>query len=290
MPGQTPAGLPLPSTLVGGAGGRPTAMEEVQKQPCAHGRHPQPAARPVTDDRHVGGQGAWRRRQPPGALPAVRRPETGAGDNDAEQAAYLQRGIEGRRQVGGRLPFRQALLAKLGDEAGSGRDAGGARHPAGSPARADCPGGARRRANWSRAVQVQGGRLPALAAARANRVREEITRQHVLSLQTGEQFGQPQISAIIRALRVRRMGMATYFQFGPQRNDYQGRLNFLNGTQFTPAAMEYYQDRPQAQFALAMQGYPDTRRAGRLAPLPQLRREGLLARSVPTVGRPGRRR
>ena len=52
--------------------------------------------------------------------------------------------------------------------------------------------------------------------------------------------------------------MATYFQFGPQRNDYQGRMNFLNGTQFSPAAMEYYQDRPQAQFALAMQGYPDS--------------------------------
>ena len=52
--------------------------------------------------------------------------------------------------------------------------------------------------------------------------------------------------------------MATYYQFGPQRNDYQGRMNFLSGTQFTPAAMEYYQDRAQAQFALAMQGYPDS--------------------------------
>jgi hypothetical protein len=52
--------------------------------------------------------------------------------------------------------------------------------------------------------------------------------------------------------------MATYFQFGPNPNDYQGRMNFLSGTQFSPAAMEYYQDRPQAQFALAMQGYPDS--------------------------------
>jgi hypothetical protein len=52
--------------------------------------------------------------------------------------------------------------------------------------------------------------------------------------------------------------VATYFQFGPQRDDYQGRMNFLSGTQFSPAAMEYYQDRPQAQFALAMQGYPDS--------------------------------
>jgi hypothetical protein len=41
--------------------------------------------------------------------------------------------------------------------------------------------------------------LPALAQARAQRVEDEITRQHVLALQSGEAFGQPQISAIIRA-------------------------------------------------------------------------------------------
>ena len=69
------------------------------------------------------------------------------------------------------------------------------------PSRLANSGGAAQRAGQLvNAVQVQGGRLPALAAARAQRVQEEIIRQHSMALQNGEEFGQPQISAIIRSL------------------------------------------------------------------------------------------
>jgi hypothetical protein len=120
-------------------------------------------------------------------------------DNDAEQAAYLQRGIEGRRVPGGRLDFRGALLGKLGDEAGSGDVLDALGIPM-DMTPDQVPAAARQAGLLVGKVQLQGGRLPALAQARAQRVEDEITRQHVLALQSGEAFGQPQISAIIRSL------------------------------------------------------------------------------------------
>jgi hypothetical protein len=199
MPGQTAAGLPLPSTLgVGGARGlSPTALEEVGESPflMADILNQQRGRSPTTD--------MWAAKERGDAtrlgelFPLFDDPNNP--DDFAEQAAYLQRGIEGRRQPGGRLDFRGALLAKLGDEAGSGEVLQGLGIPM-SLEPGQLPAAAERAGKLVNAVQVQGGRLPAMAAARGRRVQEEIIRQHSMALQSGEEFGQPQISAIIRSL------------------------------------------------------------------------------------------
>jgi hypothetical protein len=50
--------------------------------------------------------------------------------------------------------------------------------------------------------------------------------------------------------------MATYYQFGPNGQNYRGRTAWLGGAQFTPTQQQYYMDNPEASFALALSGYP----------------------------------